>query len=136
MPNYEYRCLNCHRRFEIFLKYDEYGQIEIHCPHCQSSNIQRKIGRIRFARSDESRLENLADPANLAGLDEDPQSLGRMMRQMSGEIGEDMGPEFDEVVSRLESGQSPDDIEKELPDLGDGAAPEDAGFDASALDDF
>jgi putative FmdB family regulatory protein len=136
MPNYEYRCLNCRRRFEIFLKYDEYGQMEIRCPHCQSSNIQRKIGRVRFARSDESRLENLADPANLAGLDEDPRSLGRMMRQMSGEIGEEMGPEFDEVVSRLESGQTPDDIERELPDAGDGTGSEDAGFDASALDDF
>ena len=118
MPNYEYRCLNCHRRFEIFLKYNEYGQEEILCPHCQSSNIHRKIGRLRFARSDESRLENLADPANLAGLDEDPRSLGKMMRQMSREAGEEMGPDFDEVIGRLEAGQSPDQIEQDLPDIG------------------
>jgi hypothetical protein len=65
-------------------------------------------------------MESLADPSNLAGLDEDPKSLGRMMRQMSSEVGEEMGPEFDEVVKRLESGQSPEQIEKELPDLGGG----------------
>jgi predicted double-glycine peptidase len=41
-----------------------------------------------------------------------------MMREMSGEIGEEMGPEFDEVVSRLEKGESPEDIERAMPDLG------------------
>lgn len=118
MPAYEYRCLDCGKRFEVFLKFSEYGVKKVICPHCQSENIQRRIGRVRVARSDESRLASMADPANLAGLDEDPRALGRMMREMSREIGEDMGGEFDEVVSRLESGQSPDDIERELPDLG------------------
>jgi len=122
MPNYEYRCLDCHRRFEIYLSFSEYGQKPVTCPHCHSSNVQRKIGRVRMARSDDSRMESLADPSNLAGLDEDPKSLGRMMRQMSSEVGEEMGPEFDEVVKRLESGQSPEQIEKELPDLGAGEA--------------
>jgi hypothetical protein len=47
-----------------------------------------------------------------------------MMRQMSSELGEDMGPEFDEVINRLESGQSPDEIEASMPDLGEsGGAP-------------
>jgi hypothetical protein len=40
-----------------------------------------------------------------------------MMRKMSSEMGEDMGPEFDEMVDRLEKGQSPEEIEKALPDL-------------------
>jgi putative FmdB family regulatory protein len=118
MPTYEYRCHNCRRRFDIFMSYQEYGAQRVTCPHCQSDNVRRKIGRVRVAHSDESRLENLADPSNLEGLDEDPRALGRMMRQMSSEVGEEMGPEFDEVVSRLERGQSPDEIEKELPDLG------------------
>jgi putative FmdB family regulatory protein len=118
MPSYEYRCLNCRRRFDVFMSYQEYGTRPVACPHCQSDNVRRKIGRIRVARSDESRLENLADPSSLAGLEDDPRALGRMMRQMSSEMGEEMGPEFDEVVNRLERGQSPDDIEKDLPDLG------------------
>jgi hypothetical protein len=53
-----------------------------------------------------------------------------MMRQMSDEMGEDLGPEFDEVVDRLERGQSPEEIEKDLPDLG--AGDEDFG-DASGF---
>ena len=124
MPNYEFRCLNCRRRFEVFFTYQEYGSRPVVCPHCQSDQVQRKIGRIRVARSDESRLENMADPSALAGLEDDPKALGRMMRQMSHEVGEEMGPEFDEVVGRLEAGQNPDQIEQDLPDLGGGEGPD------------
>ncbi|HWQ03963.1 MAG TPA: zinc ribbon domain-containing protein [Longilinea sp.] len=121
MPTYEYRCLDCHKRFDIFLKFSEYGVKKVVCPYCLSSNVQRRIGKIRVARSDESRLASMADPSKLSGLDEDPRALGKMMRDMSHEVGEDMGGEFDEVISRLESGQNPEDIEKELPDLGTGS---------------
>lgn len=120
MPNYQYRCLNCKRRFEIYLTYNEYGQKIVNCPHCGSEEVQRRIGRVRFARSEESRLEDLADPSSLAGLEDDPKALARMMRKMSREMDEDLGPEFEDVVDRLESGQSPEEIEKAMPDLAEG----------------
>ena len=128
MPIYQYRCLNCHKRFEVYLSYAEYGTRPVHCAHCGSADVLRRIGRIRIAKSEESRLDDLADPSALAGLEDDPRELGRMMRKMSSEMGEELGPEFDEVVGRLEAGQSPEDIESELPDLG--------GADAGGLDDF
>jgi len=133
MPDYEYRCLTCRKRFTKFTTYSEYGSLTVTCPHCASENVQRKIGRIRVAKSEESRLESLADPGNLEGLEDDPRALGRMMRSMSQEMGEEMGPEFDEVVDRLEKGESPDDIEKALPDLGEGGM---AGGVADSLGDF
>jgi len=117
MPNYQYRCLNCKRRFELFLTYQEYGVEAVHCPHCRSDQVQRRIGRIRIAKSEDSRMDSLTDASDLEGLENDPQALGRMMRKMSNEMGEDVGPEFNEVVDRLESGQSPEDIEKAIPDL-------------------
>jgi len=118
MPNYEYRCTDCKHIFEIFLTYQEYGTQTVDCPKCESSQLKRIIKPVRVARSEQDRLESLADPEQLAGLDDDPQTLGKMMRQMSQELGEDMGPEFNEVVDRLEKGQSPENIEKDLPDLG------------------
>jgi len=118
MPVYQYRCLDCHRRFEIFLTYADYGQKQIRCTHCGSENVIRRIGRIRVAKSEESRMESISDPGALEGLEDDPKALGRMMRKMSNEMGEDLGPEFTEVVDRLESGQNPEEIEKSLPDLG------------------
>jgi len=100
------------------MTYQEFDQKSVTCSHCGNDHITRIIKPVRVARSEESRLENLADPAALAGLEDDPQALGKMMRRMSSELGEEMGPEFDEVVDRLEKGQSPDEIEKDLPDLG------------------
>jgi putative FmdB family regulatory protein len=131
VPVYPYRCQSCGKKFALRLSYEEYDTQDIHCPHCRSEEVQRLIGRVRFARSEESRLDNMADLDNLAGLEDDPRALGQMMRQMSSELGEDMGPEFDEVIDRLEAGQSPEDIEEALPDLDGGA-----GGDLGGLDDF
>ncbi len=133
MPTYPYRCLDCQKRFEIFMTYDEYGTRPVECPHCHSANVMRRIGRVRFARSEESRLDSMADPSALAGMEDDPRALGKMMRQMSQEMGEEMPPEFDEVVDRLESGQNPEDIEKAIPDLGEGS---EAGGGMGGFDDF
>jgi hypothetical protein len=89
------------------------------CPHCGGSRLKRLISRVAIVRSEESRLDDLADPSMLDGLDEeDPKSLARWMRKMGAESGEEMPAEFDEVIDRLEKGQSPEDIEKDLPDLG------------------
>ena len=117
MPIYQYRCLNCKNRFEVYLTYQEYGTKVIQCPRCTSVQVQRRIGRIRIAKSEESRLDALTDTTNLEGLENDPRALGKMMRKMGNEMGEEVGPEFNEVVDRLESGQSPEDIEKAIPDL-------------------
>jgi hypothetical protein len=67
----------------------------------------------------ESLTGDFSDPSAMEGLENDPQALGRMMRKMGSELGEEMPPEFGEVVDRLEKGQSPEDIEQALPDLGD-----------------
>lgn len=118
MPSYEYRCLQCKKRFTVFISYTEYGKKPVACLHCGSTEIQRRIGRIRVLRSEDSRMDQLADLDNLDGIGDDPRELGKMMRQMKGEVGDELGPEFDEVVERLEKGQNPEDIEREMPDLG------------------
>lgn len=118
MPLYDYVCLDCKKRFDVFLTYAEYGTRSVSCSHCASENVRRRLPRIRVAKSEESRLESLADPSDLAGLEDDPRALGQMMRKMGREMGEDLPPEFDDVVDRLESGQSPEEIESAMPDLG------------------
>jgi putative FmdB family regulatory protein len=131
MPNYDFRCLDCHKRFQVFQTYSEYGKKEITCTICGSKQIRRIINRVRMLRSDDSRMENMSDPSQFAGLDEDPRAMGKMMRQMGKEVGEDVGPEFDEVVGRLEAGQTPEQIENELPELG---AENGDGFDGMDID--
>jgi putative FmdB family regulatory protein len=122
LPIYEYYCSDCRRR--VSLLWRSFADIETReatCPRCGGKNLQRLISKVAVVRSEEARLDNLADPGSLSGLDEnDPKSLARWMRKMSQETGEDLGPEFDEVVGRLEAGEDPESIEKSMPDL-DGA---------------
>ena len=120
MPTYTYRCDDCQKLFEVFLSYAEYGKKAVTCAHCGSENVFRRIEKVRFARSEEGRLDDLTDPSQLEGIEDDPKAMGRLMRRMGNELGEEMGPEFDEVVSRLEKGQDPEQIEREMPELGEG----------------
>ena len=88
--------------------------------------MRRRMTKVRIAKSEESRMDSMADDfSGFEGLEDDPQAMGRMMRKMGKEMGEDMPPEFDEVVDRLESGQSPEDIESSMPDLGNPMGGED-----------
>lgn len=128
MPVYEFRCQDCRRLVRLTFTIAEYGQTQPICPHCQSTHLKRRIGRVAVAKSEDMRLDSMMDDSALAGLDdEDPRSIGRFMRKMSREMGEDMGDEFNEVVDRLEKGESPEAIEASMPDIG--AAPAMGGGD-------
>ena len=119
MPAYDYVCNECQKRIVIYQSYEEYGRKGIQCPHCGSKKLTRKIGRVRIARSDDDRIESMADPSQWGDVDQDdPRSLARFMRKMGSELGEELPPEFDEVVDRLDAGDSPEEIEKNMPDLG------------------
>lgn len=119
MPTYDFICNKCNQRFDMFLTFEEYGKKNIRCAHCNSKDVRRRMTKVRIAKSDDSRMDSMADDfSGFEGLEDDPKAMGRMMRKMGKEMGEDLPPEFDEVVGRLESGQSPEEIEKEVPDLG------------------
>ncbi len=119
MPIYEYYCHDCERRVSIFWRtFSRAEGATATCPRCEGTRLTRLMSRVRVVRSEDSRLDDLADPSSMPDFDEnDPRSLGRWMRKMSDEVGEDLGPEFDEVVGRLESGESPEAIEESMPDL-------------------
>ncbi len=59
MPLYEYRCLNCKKKFEIYATISEYDKLKVSCPACQSENIQRIFSRINIKT--ESKTEEFGD---------------------------------------------------------------------------
>lgn len=140
MPIYEYRCGQCGRRFSVFWRtFSEIDESKLSCKRCGSREIKRLVSRVRVVRSEDSRLEDLADPTSWGDFDEnDPKSMGRFMRKMMNELGDeagDLGPEFEEVIERLEAGQDPEEIEKEMPDLmGEGSDSSDF-YSGSDFDD-
>ena len=98
MPIYEYRCRQCKKKFEnLHLRT---GNAEtVCCPHCQGQDLDRLISRVRVIKSEESRLESLADPSKLSGIDEkDPRSIARWVKKMGQEMGDDLGMDIDQAV--------------------------------------
>jgi putative FmdB family regulatory protein len=119
MPTYDFFCNTCRQRFDVFLTFGEYGKKAVHCTHCNSKDVRRRMTKVRIAKSAESRMDDMeGDLSAFEGLEDNPRALGKMMRKMGSEMGEELPAEFDEVVDRLESGQSPEEIESALPDLG------------------
>ncbi len=120
MPIYEYRCGNCKRRVSIFFRSFSTTN-EPRCPNCNSDQLTRLVSRVAALKSEDTRLEAMSDPSNFGDVDEnDPKSVAKFMRKMGDQMGsEELGPEFNEMVERMESGESPEEIEKSMPGLTD-----------------
>jgi putative FmdB family regulatory protein len=100
MPIYEYRCADCGKK-STFITLSVSSALEPKCKSCSSANMKKLVSRVAIFRSEESRLEDLADPSKLAGLDEnDPKSVARWMKKMGKEMGEDMGEGFDQEIDQ------------------------------------
>jgi hypothetical protein len=57
------------------------------------------MSRFATLKSEEARLDALADSSSLGDLDEnDPGSVARFMKKMGREFGDDMGEDFDAAV--------------------------------------
>ena len=69
-----------------------------------SRSMRRLMSRFAMPRSEEARMDALADPSNFGDLDEnDPKSVARVMRRMGQQMGDEFaGPEFDEAVAEAE----------------------------------
>jgi len=134
VPIYEYRCPNCRKKVSVFFRsLSSVDHESARCPNCGSGGLLRLMSRVRVVRGPSESSGDGGDDFGddmLDGIDEnDPRSLGRIMRKMADESGEDMPSEFNEVVGRLEKGESPEDIEKSMPELGETAGDEgDGGF--------
>lgn len=100
MPIYEYRCAACGKKTTV-LTLSVKAAVEPTCRHCGGADLRKLVSRVAVRRSEESRLESLADPSSLAGLDEsDPKSVARWMKKMGREMGDEAGEDFDEEVDR------------------------------------
>jgi putative FmdB family regulatory protein len=100
MPIYEYRCADCGKR-STFVTLSVRSAFESRCQACGSENMKKLVSRVAVLRSEESRMESLADPARLGGLDEsDPGSVARWMKKMGREMGEDLGGGFEQEIDQ------------------------------------
>lgn len=100
MPIYEYRCRDCRKRSTYLILTSNAPTPT--CKHCRSRNLERIMSRFAAPKSEEARMEALADPSRFGDVDEnDPQSMARFMKKMGKEMGEDIGDDMDEAMDAM-----------------------------------
>lgn len=106
MPLYEYRCRECGKQF-TFLAGVIAQNNEARCPNCQSQDLKKLISRVTSGRSDDARLDAMADRLDGADFD-DPKALRRfaceMGKEMGAETGEDLSSEMEEMIESEANG--------------------------------
>jgi putative FmdB family regulatory protein len=108
MPIYEFLCRDCGRKMSA-LVLSRARVDEVRCKRCGSANLEKLFSRFATVKSEEARLESLADPSSIGNLDEgDPKSVARWMKKMGKEMGEDFGDDLDQAVEEEMGGDEGD----------------------------
>jgi putative FmdB family regulatory protein len=107
MPVYEFNCNACGARISVFVR-SMSSPVRGKCERCGSPDLRRLVSRFAVISAGGG-LDSLDDDA-FAGMDEnDPRAMAAWARRMRAEMGDEAGPEFDDMVERLERGESLDD---------------------------
>ena len=111
MPVYEYRCAHCRKRSNhLFRTFAAVATPT--CPHCGAApeQMRKLVSRVNFMKSEDSRLDDLADPSMFADVDEnDPRSVAKWARKLGQQLGDDLPDDYEEMVDQLESGEPGDE---------------------------
>ena len=99
MPIYEYWCNSCKKRVSLLVRRMA-APLTPQCPHCRASDLARIISSFSVCRPEGAVYEDILSDTNLVrGLEqEDPRAVAEWSRKMSRAAGEDLGPEFDQMV--------------------------------------
>ncbi len=100
MPIYEYFCRSCRRRVTLLVRSISHPGTPT-CPRCGGTELDRLMSRFARVRSEDDRLDSLADPSSFGDVDEnDPKSVARWAKKMGKELGEDVGEDFDQMMEQ------------------------------------
>jgi putative FmdB family regulatory protein len=121
VPIYEYICLDCRKLVSLFLRSNTETAV---CPQGKDHRLKRIMSRFSSVKSEEDRMESLADPSSWGGLDEnDPRSVERFIRKMGNEMGDEVSRDeidqmADEAAREAAGGSSGDTDDHSIPSTG------------------
>ncbi|MEI8306521.1 MAG: zinc ribbon domain-containing protein [Chloroflexales bacterium] len=121
MPIYEYQCPACSGTFQKLVRGFS-DPPDLVCPRCGNHQVRRAVSRFATLKSEDARMEAMADPASFAGLDEnDPRSVARWAKRMGKELGEDAGEDWEQMVDQMLEEEMSGEAGDETPE--DGSPP-------------
>lgn len=105
MPIYEYRCQQCNRRFSVLVGIVG-GEEAPKCPQCGSADASRIVSRFVRGRSEDARMDELADRVESMGSPESSDAMRNMMREVGKAMDEDMSDELEEMYEMDQEDES------------------------------
>ena len=109
MPVYEYRCTQCRHKMSVLVR-PPAEAVTPSCERCGEEKLSRLFSTFAVHRSSSGGMDHSFDDSGFGGMDEsDPRAMAQMMRGMGGQMDEEMGPEFEEMIDRMEAGEGLDD---------------------------
>jgi putative FmdB family regulatory protein len=98
MPIYEYECHDCRKRVSLLVLRPSAAAPPV-CPACGGSALSRLLSRFATVKSEDARLDSLAESSSFGDLDENnPASVARFMKKMGREFGDDLGDDFESAM--------------------------------------
>ena len=113
MPIYEYRCNNCRRRVDLFVR-SHSTTLNPSCTRCGSKELTRIFSKfaVRRSKSDLSVYDDILSDSKLTRglMHNDPRALAEWSRKMGRAADEDITPETEEIMDRLDAGEDVSDL--------------------------
>ena len=145
MPVYEFLCGDCNRVFNFLARTPAAAKRKPRCPQCGGRRMSKLISRFAMksgsrkssapdegagpgsehdmSPAEEARMERelMKMASEMESMDEnDPRQMAAAMRRLSDMTGEQLEPEMQEMIRRLEAGEDPEKVEEDMADvLGD-----------------
>ena len=129
MPIYEFLCDECNTVYKFFSKTVNTEKVPV-CPKCGYEHLKRQVSL--FAALSAKKEETMGDDmpnideakmekamSMLAGEarkinEDDPRQAASLMRKLSEAAGLKMGEGMEHALQRLERGEDPEEVEKEM----------------------
>ena len=96
MPVFEFRCADCGKKFQTLVGVVAVSDDE-KCPHCGSSNTSKLVSRFARYRSEDDRIDEIADRVERMGEPESPSEMREVMREMGKAMDEDVSDDMEEM---------------------------------------
>jgi len=114
VPIYEYRCKSCRRKVQVYVKGFS-GTPEVTCSFCGGKELDRLFSTFAMVRGDSDIYDDILSDSSLVNrmMANDPKALVEWSRRMGGTEGEDT-PEYQEMIERMERGESVESVASDM----------------------
>ncbi len=96
MPVFEYRCTQCGAKFSLLVGVVADDDDDA-CPKCSSNKIEKLVSRFRRGRSEDARMDEIADRVEGMGEPDSPAAMRQMVREMGRAADDDMSDDLEEM---------------------------------------